>query len=128
PCSPYVAPLLIAYRHAHYPPAHAIVLTAVFNPDDLLLERSFYTRNGRSWHTDIIPGDAACPAQIRAFLDYTLGTLNTGSPPFRYTQGHDLTAYTDFLRQAHRLCSEQAMRQTRCRPQRLYLPVLRVAE
>ena len=127
-CSPYVAPLLIYYGYTQYPSAHTIALTAVFNPDDILFDRTFYTVNGRSWVTDLIPGDATCPAQIQMFLDYTLATLNTGSPPFLYTQGHNLAAYTDFLRRAHRLCGEQAMQQTGCRLRHLYLPVLRVGE
>ncbi|MCA9966639.1 MAG: hypothetical protein KC423_20460 [Anaerolineales bacterium] len=80
--------------------------------------------NGRSWLTDIISGDATCPEQIQTFLDYTLTTLNTGNPPFLYTQGHDLAAYTDFLRRAHQLCSEQAMQQTGCRLHTAYLPFL----
>ena len=124
-CSPYVAPLLIYYGYTQYPSAHTIALTAVFNPDDILFDRTFYTVNGRSWVTDLIPGDATCPAQIQMFLVYTLATLNTGRPPFLYTQGHNLAAYTAFLRRTHQLCSEQAMQQTGCRLRHLYLPILR---
>lgn len=122
-CNPFAAPRLVDFDH-HPETSSRIYLTAVFSPDDHLINRSFYTTNGISWQTDLTPGDATCPVQIQNFIYYTLGTLNTGTPPFIYTQGHELAAYTAFLIRAHQTCTTTAIQQNNCTLYRLYLPSL----
>lgn len=123
-CDPHHAPRLITFHH-HPQTSSKIYLTAVFSPDDHLINRSVYTLDGVTWQTDLTPGDAACPVSIQNFISFTLGTLNAGTPPFTYEpSSHDLTAYTNFLIHTHQTCTATAMQQNSCARAYLYLPLI----